>query len=107
MSAFFGGPCSEEDAFERFARRFFVVRAGEEALLAARVQAYIVEHARLFQHLQIADDALDDGKVVRRIDRARLRSGDAHLLVSQLAADERYLRLNRHERQRYAIPAIT
>ena len=36
-----------------------------------------------------------------------LTRGDAHLLVSQLAADERYLRLNRHERQRYAIPAIT
>ena len=68
VSAFFGGPCSEEDPLERFARLPTIVRAREEALLAARVQADIVEHARLFQHLQVADDALDDGKVMGRID---------------------------------------
>ena len=33
VSAFFGGPCSEEDPLERFARLPTIVRAREEALL--------------------------------------------------------------------------
>ena len=106
MGALLLRPFPEQDAFEGFARPPLVVDAAEQALLAARIQAHAVEQVRILERFQVPDNGLDDGEVVRGVHRARLGARKAHLLVAQLAADKRYLRFHRHERDRNRIAAL-
>ena len=91
--------------FRQICAQYGIDSPAHTAAWAGRMVEAIVDALSIMGYNLIIEGTLRTSEVPLKT--ARLRSGDAHLLVSQLAADERYLRLNRHERQRYAIPAIT
>ena len=82
------------------------VLAGEQTRLASVVEGDLVEHSACFQDAEVGDDLIDDLVVVRRVGGPGRRAGYAHLLVANLAADERDLRLYGHKREGHPVTAL-